>query len=530
MPEQDDLLIATHALEEGLVTRERLLEALLAMASEWARDHRVRPLGTILVERKLMPEDDLRHIIASMAGSEPLPREATPSDSMRLGQLLVLSGVLTQAQLVEALKEQAEAHVRGGPRMRLGEFLVLHGFTTPQAIQRALSYQSKAVYSCEGCGTQFNLVNARRGVVYTCPQCRCKLVAQFDTIRVGGGTLIEPPAPQAAAEPPATSLLFEPGDLSIARVQTDRRLGRRLVERGFVSEETLRDAEFWQIEIAQFGSYVPLLEMFRRLGVLTDDRARQLSDVASPPLSRLNPSIPGYGITGWMASGSTSYVYSAQPQFAPGASGLLVLDLDRSGDPQQVEKFRHNALLLKRLDHPRLLKAYEYSRVALAGAEPLTLHYAVTEYLRGAALDQLVRIRGKLSPARALSIVADLASALTSLQRDGIIHGDLRPEHVFVDERYRARLLSVGQADPCEPLAKTDPRVTNDIPRLGILFYAMLAGHAQPPAQPPSPQELDAVKMPAEIGQVLRVMLGRDPQQRLRYFADLLALRGSFAE
>jgi type II secretory ATPase GspE/PulE/Tfp pilus assembly ATPase PilB-like protein len=113
-------------LEEGLVTREQLDTALAAQAA--ARGY--VPLGRILVERKAITARQLSLVMERGGGRV----------RVRLGELLVRDGALTEARLQQALLQQQRL------QRPLGEVLVKMGFLTDEAMRQALGLQLNIPY------------------------------------------------------------------------------------------------------------------------------------------------------------------------------------------------------------------------------------------------------------------------------------------------------------------------------------------------------------------------------------------------
>ncbi|MBI2931789.1 MAG: protein kinase [Planctomycetes bacterium] len=519
MPEQDDLYVAFHALQQGDITREQLLDALYALAETRVVGLPLRALGTILVEKRYLPQQRLREIIAANAMPGMIPEEASRGDSIKLGQLLAMAGIVSYAQVMEALLQQEVGREQGQPRMRLGEYLVSMGYTTPQAIQRALSYQRKAVYKCEKCQARFNVVNSQTSHAYQCIRCQGPLTPETEDVRVDGSAVVE--ATQEAPLPPRmTPLPVESDSFPMERVLLDRAVTHHLLVNKLVPNAALRNAEHWQMEIAQYGLHAPLLEVLRRIRLLPDETVRQIKKMQFPFVGDLRHAIPGYRITGRVTSGTCCALYTVQPQFTPGPIGLKVLHLECAADQAVLSRFKHDATLLMRFDHASLVKAYECSSAPLRDDPKKVIHYITTEFVRGTALDQLLAVKGRLPPSRAVSIAIDVAQALRYLEREGFIHGDLRGEYIFIDERHRGRLFDVGTATPLRATGKPDPRVAEDVMSLGKLLHVMLTG--SPPDPGHRDPDLGSVTLSAALMDVMRTMLNPDPSRRFQRFADLV--------
>ena len=167
------------------------------------------------------------------------------------------------------------------------------------------------------------------------------------------------------------------------------------------------------------------------------------------------------------------------------------------------------------------------------------LAYIVMEYFPGGCLRDVVR--GPLPPRQALSLLAQAATALAEVHRQGIVHRDLRPENFMVRENGEialsgfedAKTSDTSTAPRAVPLrslyyrspehatgAKVDQR--SDLYALGVIFFEMLTGHR--PYTGDSVDELtrqivDAPppRLPAELAhcqELVDAMLAKDPAWR----------------
>ncbi len=169
----------------------------------------------------------------------------------------------------------------------------------------------------------------------------------------------------------------------------------------------------------------------------------------------------------------------------------FVLKLSRrpasSGD-----RLAAQARLLAELDHPRLVQVVDLD---LYEDRP----YLVMEYVAGLNLKQYAE-QHRPTPRRAAAMVAELAGTVAFLHRRGVIHQDIKPRNVLVDEAGRTRLIDFGQARlrhawaaPCdgegssggtlaymspEQADSRDGRISTrtDIFGLGAVLYELLTG------------------------------------------------------
>lgn len=195
-----------------------------------------------------------------------------------------------------------------------------------------------------------------------------------------------------------------------------------------------------------------------------------------------------------------------------------------------VEALLREASVLALGTHPHLPRLLDVDPDgAWLAAEPII----------GDALDTWARDR---TPAEVARVGAQLADALAWLHEQGVVHGDVKPANVLVDDQGHATLLDLGIAvrdgeartrfrgtlgfAAPEVLGGTTPTPASDIWSLGAALYASIAGNS--PFQAPDPAALTWLPgvtlpppvstwregVPESIEQLLGDMLGRRPEAR----------------
>ncbi len=190
-------------------------------------------------------------------------------------------------------------------------------------------------------------------------------------------------------------------------------------------------------------------------------------------------------------AGPRGHVYEVEP---PGVGqsrrALKVLGLPEAREPEAIERLHVHVDRVQGLEHPHAERVYEL------GTLPDGAAYLVTEWLPFDSLDDAIAHGGRLPLARALQVVAAVAEGLAALHQRGVVHGDVRPEHVLVSparEGYaRVVLVDGGIAARLEtrlppglkgPLAFLSPQrakgrvsASDDVYALGALAYFLLTG------------------------------------------------------
>lgn len=204
--------------------------------------------------------------------------------------------------------------------------------------------------------------------------------------------------------------------------------------------------------------------------------------------------IAGYRLTDRIGRGGFSSVYRAKDLRHDRDVAIKVLNLDQAGAPTR-EAFERECQTMGRLSqHPNIVTVFD-SGFAKTG-EP----FIVMPLYSGGTCADLVARQGPMTPSDALTAGVEIASALTSAHRAGVIHRDIKPDNLFIDNYSRRVLGDFGIAAFAgnEAIAKTSdtgvaftpahaaPEVLRDEPpdelsdlySLGSTLYTLLAGHS----------------------------------------------------
>src|SRR5260370_6793493 len=208
-------------------------------------------------------------------------------------------------------------------------------------------------------------------------------------------------------------------------------------------------------------------------------------------------------------------VYLAQDQLLGREVAVKVLHRHFAEDQEFVERFRREASSAAGLSHPNIVGIFD--RGECDGT-----YYIAMEYVAGRSLKAIVRENGALEPAVAIDIVVQILRAAQFAHKRGVIHRDLKPHNVIIDEEGRARVTDfgiaragasdmtltgsvMGTAQYLSPEQAQGYAVSasSDIYSVGVILYELLTGvvpfqgesavaiaYKQAPAEPPPPSDL----------------------------------------
>ncbi len=146
-----------------------------------------------------------------------------------------------------------------------------------------------------------------------------------------------------------------------------------------------------------------------------------------------------YKLLGHIGTGGMSSVYLAEHVRMGDKRAIKVLPKSRVKDATYLARFQLEAKAIASLNHPNIVLAYDIDNDD-------DVHYIVMEYVDGIDMQQLVKRDGPLDFSFAAEMTAQAARGLHHAHGKGVIHRDVKPANLLIDQEGRVRLLDMGLA------------------------------------------------------------------------------------
>jgi eukaryotic-like serine/threonine-protein kinase len=284
-------------------------------------------------------------------------------------------------------------------------------------------------------------------------------------------------------------------------------------------------------------------------------RTRSYNISASKEHYLVGRTIAHYRITAALGAGGMGEVYRAADSKLGRDVALKILPAEMACDPNRLSRFQREARAVAALNHPNIVTIFSVEEVE-------GVHFLTMELVEGEPLGKLIPAEG-MPPAQVVEIAHAMADALAAAHEKGIIHRDLKPANLMVTRDGRVKILDFGLAKETRPASCDDITMTlpdrtqagvvmgtpaymspeqiaggpvdhrSDIFSLGVVLYEMATG--QRPFRGQSYAELASSilrdnpslvtevrpGLPADLAQIVRCCLEKDPKSRIQTARDI---------
>lgn len=270
------------------------------------------------------------------------------------------------------------------------------------------------------------------------------------------------------------------------------------------------------------------------------------------PLSRYREPVEGtpfgrYRLIELLGRGGMGEVWRAYDSAIDRVVALKMLIPHLSEDPDFEKRFRREARAAARLDNPHVVPIYDVGEID-------GRLYVTMRLINGTDLQTLLNA-GPLDAQRAVAIIEQIASALHSAHRTGLVHRDVKPSNILLDENDYAYLIDFGIARTADETGVTATGATigtwaymaperfntdeinpsSDIYALACVLYECLTGQQPFPGNtleqvaighlftpPPNPSEKSRT-LPTALDEVIATGLAKQPADRYPTAVEMAA-------
>lgn len=269
----------------------------------------------------------------------------------------------------------------------------------------------------------------------------------------------------------------------------------------------------------------------------------------SEPGSRVGTWFGPYQLRRLLGRGGMGEVYEAEDTRKHRVVALKLISSQFSGNPEFRARMQREADTAGRLTEPHVVPIHDYGEIN-------GQFYVDMRLIEGTSLRALLARNGPLSPARAVAIVSQVASALDAAHAAGVTHRDVKPENILITGNDFAYLVDFGIAR-----AATDPGLTQTGTAIGTYNYMaperfsgnevtyktdiyalacvlaecltgappyrvdsieqLIAAHLMQPA--PRPSQSRPGEVPAAVDDVIAKGMAKNPEDRYRSATELAA-------
>lgn len=253
-----------------------------------------------------------------------------------------------------------------------------------------------------------------------------------------------------------------------------------------------------------------------------------------------------YQILSRLGEGGMAIVYKAKDLILDRFVAVKILRPELAGDEEFVRRFHREAESVASLSHPNIVAIYDIG-------EEEDCYYIVMEYVHAMTLKEFIKDYSPISISESVDIMKQVARAIAHAHARGIVHRDIKPHNILIDEEEHVKVTDFGIA-----LAISDSTITythsiigsahylspeqarggkatvkSDIYAFGIVMFELLTGRLPFPGTSPvsvalkhlsEPMPLPSdfrPEIPQSLENIIIRALAKRPQDRYESMTDL---------
>ena len=355
--------------------------------------------------------------------------------------------------------------------------------------------------------------------------------------------------PQAGNRSRAASDLISREQHLPMEQDTEQLFAAIAVEKGLLSAEQAAECQKARDEARRLGLKVTLAKVAQDRGLLSLQQVREIHREMRKRGTVIR--LGRYELLEKVGAGGMGAVWRARDTVLKRTVAIKLLPRHRAGDSRFITRFRREAKLASRIQHPNVVTVYEIGRSG-------DRHYIAMEFVEGETVADRLKGGEPLSESEALDIARQVCQGLLVAHEQGIIHRDIKPSNIMITPSGLVKVADLGLAkaieeegpglthsgatlgtpgymspEQCRSAKDLDQRT--DIYSLGATLFHMLTG--RPPYEGETPYEImrqhedaappdvrdHAPGVSAGASDLVRSMLAKDPDQRPQSCNEIIA-------
>jgi len=196
-----------------------------------------------------------------------------------------------------------------------------------------------------------------------------------------------------------------------------------------------------------------------------------------------------YEVLEELGRGGMGEVYRVKDEKLDEEMALKVLKPEIAVHKDMIERFKNELKLARKIAHRNVCKMYDLN-------EEEETPYITMEYVKGEDLKSSIRKKGKLDEKEAVAVAKQVCEGLVEAHELGVVHRDLKPQNIMIDEKGNAKVMDFGIARSVEAAGMTQTGMMigtpdymspeqaegeeadqrSDIYAMGVILYEMVTG------------------------------------------------------
>jgi tetratricopeptide (TPR) repeat protein len=256
-----------------------------------------------------------------------------------------------------------------------------------------------------------------------------------------------------------------------------------------------------------------------------------------------------YRIDGQLGEGGMGAVYKAYDRELDRVVALKLLRPGLMTDPTAIQRFKQELLLASKVSHKNILRIHDLADIG--GLKVISM-----AYVEGEDLNRLLKKQGRLPIDRTIQIARQLCAALEAAHAEGVVHRDLKPHNILLDQAGIPYITDFGLAKSVEagaagmtrageflgtPRYMSPEQVENnpidarsDLYSLGLILYEMVTGDVpftsdstltlmlqRVKQKPKNPKQVNP-EVPDSLARIIMRCLEKNPDKRYQSAREIL--------